>query len=93
MTIKQKAKQLALTLIGEDQNPQPLIDTLVEMALWQNHQIMKTMEYVYAIKTRGGDYLFAICKTYADAKRYMQDFQLTAGKYYIKEYRVYHFND
>ena len=35
MTIKKKAKQLALTLIGEDQNPQPLIDLLVEMAEWQ----------------------------------------------------------
>jgi bifunctional ADP-heptose synthase (sugar kinase/adenylyltransferase) len=38
MTTEQKAKQLALTLVGEDQNPQPLIEALIEMAEWQKKQ-------------------------------------------------------
>lgn len=41
MTVKQKAKQLALTLVSEEQNPEPLIDLLVEMADWQKQQILK----------------------------------------------------
>lgn len=41
MTVKQKARQLALTLIGEDQNADALIDALVEMAEWQRKQVIK----------------------------------------------------
>ena len=40
MTVKKKAKQLALTLIGEDQNIEPLVEVLVEMANWQKEQIL-----------------------------------------------------
>lgn len=38
MNTKQKAKQLALTLVGEDQNPEPLIEVLVDMAKWQEEK-------------------------------------------------------
>lgn len=41
MKTKQKARQLALSLVGEDQNPKPLIDALIEMASWQVQQIIK----------------------------------------------------
>lgn len=41
MTVKQKATQLALTLVGEGQNPKPLIEVLMEMARWQREQILK----------------------------------------------------
>lgn len=41
MTVKQKAKQLASTLVSEQQNPEPLIDLLAEMADWQKQQILK----------------------------------------------------
>ena len=41
MTIEKKAKQLALTLVGDDQNPGPLIDVLIEMANWQMQQMLK----------------------------------------------------
>lgn len=41
MTVKQKAKQLALTLVSEQQHQEPLIDLLVEMADWQKQQILK----------------------------------------------------
>lgn len=41
MTTEKKAKQLALTLVGDDQNPGPLIDVLIEMANWQMQQMMK----------------------------------------------------
>ena len=39
MKQEEKAKQLALTLIGEDQTPEPLIEVLIEMAQWQKQQI------------------------------------------------------
>lgn len=45
MTIEQKARQLALSLLGEDQNPQPLIEVLIEMAKWQREQIVKNNDY------------------------------------------------
>lgn len=38
MTVKQKARQLALTLVGEDQNPEPLIEVLMEMSRWQKQK-------------------------------------------------------
>ena len=41
MTVEQKARQLALTLVGEDQNPEPLIEVLMEMAAWQRKQMVK----------------------------------------------------
>lgn len=44
MTAKQKARELALTLIGEDQNPEPLIEVLIEMAEWQREQLTHTKQ-------------------------------------------------
>lgn len=41
MTLKQKARQLASTLIGEDQNQGPIIEALIEIATWQREQILK----------------------------------------------------
>ena len=41
MTVEQRARQLALTLVGEDQNPEPLIEVLMEMAEWQRKQMVK----------------------------------------------------
>ena len=41
MTVKQKARQLALNLVGEDQNPEPIIEALMNMAEWQSKQIVK----------------------------------------------------
>lgn len=41
MTVEQKARQLALTLVSEDQNPEPLIDVLMDMAEWQRKQMVK----------------------------------------------------
>jgi uncharacterized protein YqgQ len=41
MTVEQKARQLALTLVGEDQSPEPLIEVLMEMAEWQRKQMVK----------------------------------------------------
>lgn len=41
MTAEQKARQLALTLVGEDQSPEPLIEVLMEMAEWQRKQMME----------------------------------------------------
>lgn len=38
MTVRQKAKQLAKTLLGEDQNIKPIIEVLMEMAAWQREQ-------------------------------------------------------
>lgn len=38
MTRKEKATELALTLVGEGQNPQPLIDTLICMAKWESER-------------------------------------------------------
>lgn len=40
MTVEQKARQLALTLVGHDQNPTPLIEALVEMAEWQRKRML-----------------------------------------------------
>ena len=40
MTAEQKARQLALTLVGTDQNPTPLIEVLMEMAEWQRERIL-----------------------------------------------------
>ena len=41
MTVEQKARQLALTLVGDDQNPEPLIEVLMEMAAWQRRQVVR----------------------------------------------------
>ena len=38
MTRKEKATELALTLVGEDQNPQPLIDAFICMAKWESER-------------------------------------------------------
>ena len=36
---KKKARELAARLVGEDQNQQPLIDLLVEMAEWKESEL------------------------------------------------------
>lgn len=41
MTVEQKARQLALNLVGEDQNPEPIIEALMNMAKWQRNKIVK----------------------------------------------------
>lgn len=46
MTVEQKARQLALTLVGEDQSPEPLIEVLMDMAEWQREQLFKLKEGV-----------------------------------------------
>ena len=38
MTDEQKAEDLAARLLYEDQNKQPLIDLLLEMANWKDEQ-------------------------------------------------------
>ena len=43
MTTRQKATQLALTLVGPDQNPEPLIEVLIDMAQWQYNQIRRNL--------------------------------------------------
>jgi flagellar biosynthesis/type III secretory pathway protein FliH len=40
MTVREKAEELALTLLGEDQNPEPVIKILIEMAEWQREQVV-----------------------------------------------------
>lgn len=44
MTVKEKARQLALNLVGEDQNPEPIIEALVEMAEWKRKQVIKEID-------------------------------------------------
>ena len=44
MTREQKARQLALTLIGDDQNLEPLIETLIEMAKWERRETIKEIK-------------------------------------------------
>lgn len=41
MTDKEKAKELASLLVGEDQNQEPLVEILMEMAQWKEQQMMK----------------------------------------------------
>lgn len=41
MTDKEKAKELASLLVGEDQNQEPLIEILMEMVQWKEQQMMK----------------------------------------------------
>lgn len=41
MTDKKKAKELASLLVGEDQNQEPLVEILIEMAQWKEQQMMK----------------------------------------------------
>ena len=53
MTVRQKARQLALTLIGEDQNPEPLIELLIDMAAWQRLEIIKELNRGSRIYARG----------------------------------------
>lgn len=38
MTNKEKAKELAGQLLADDQNQQPLIDVLLQMARWKDEQ-------------------------------------------------------
>ena len=41
MTTEEKAKEIAIQLMdGEDRNIQPLIDALVEMAYWQQNELL-----------------------------------------------------
>lgn len=41
MTAKEKARELALTLLGGDQNIEPLVEVLIEMAEWQREETVK----------------------------------------------------
>lgn len=36
---EKKARELAARLVGDDQNPQPLVDLLVEMAEWKESEL------------------------------------------------------
>ena len=51
MTDKEKAKELASLLVGEDQNPQPLIDVLLDMAKWKETQVKESAESQHKDKT------------------------------------------
>jgi hydrogenase maturation factor len=51
MTDKEKAKELASLLVGEDQNPQPLIDVLLDMAKWKETQVKKSAKTQHVDKT------------------------------------------
>ncbi len=39
--IENKAREIALTLVGSDQNPEPIIEALKEMAKWQKEKIVQ----------------------------------------------------
>ncbi len=41
MTDKEKAKELASLLVGEDQGQEPLVEILIEMAQWKKQQMIK----------------------------------------------------
>lgn len=41
MTNEEKAKELAKQLLADYQNQQPLIDVLLQMAQWKEHQLKK----------------------------------------------------
>lgn len=41
MTNKDKAKELAKQLLADDQNQQPLIDVLLQMAQWKDEQFQE----------------------------------------------------
>jgi hypothetical protein len=43
MTNKDKAKELAKQLLADDQNQQPLIDVLLQMAQWKDEQYAELM--------------------------------------------------
>lgn len=46
-TNEEKAKKLAIQLIGDDRNVQPLIETLVTMAEWKEQQMIeKAVEWL-----------------------------------------------
>ncbi len=51
MTDKEKAKELASLLVGEDQNPQPLIDILLDMAKWKETQVKESVKTQHVDKT------------------------------------------
>lgn len=51
MTDKDKAKELASLLVGEDQNPKPLIDVLLDMAKWKETQVKKSAKTQHVDKT------------------------------------------
>ena len=46
MTNKDKAKELAKQLLADDQNQQPLIDVLLQMAQWKDEQICQFFNFV-----------------------------------------------
>lgn len=51
MTNKEKAKELASLLVGEDQNNQPLIDVLLDMAEWKETQVKELSKTQHVDKT------------------------------------------
>lgn len=46
MTNEEKAKELAKQLLADDQNQQPLIDVLLQMARWKDEQLKKNLQEV-----------------------------------------------
>lgn len=46
MTNKDKAKELAKQLLADDQNQQPLIDVLLQMAQWKDEKICEVFNFV-----------------------------------------------
>ena len=44
MTNEGKARILARVLVSDDQNNQPLVDLLLEMAKWKDEEYAKTIE-------------------------------------------------
>lgn len=56
MNIKKKAKQLALTLVDEEQNPEPLIKLLTEMGEWCVKEMLKN-----AVDGIAGDFCVYNC--------------------------------
>lgn len=46
MTNEEKAKELAKTLVAEEQNNQPLVELLMQMAEWKDKQIAEQKEEI-----------------------------------------------
>lgn len=67
--VKQKATEIALSLVGSDQNPQPLIEALEEMARWQLKELLKYGK-VYEVERRcmAGGYIPSVFVPLKDAK-------------------------
>lgn len=47
MTNEEKAKNMASVLVSEDQNNQPLVDLLLQMAQWKDEQHKQELIRIY----------------------------------------------